>query len=212
MGTGPAAPPLVAVFSSRPPLLATGHDPLSSYRRLFDAAFVANGALGQTLVSATPLAFTGLAAAAAFRMRLFNIGGEGQLLVGAITASAAGLYFGGSGGPSAFAIAAMVVAGCAGGAAWALIPGVLRAFFKTNEIITSLMLNYVAAYLLTYLIFNSHSYWRETKGFNAAVFPTSKELPDSALWPAATVHLRGGIVLPLGARFAVLPAVLLWVL
>ena len=67
-------------------------------------------------------------------------------------------------------IAAMVVAGCAGGAAWALIPGVLRAFFKTNEIITSLMLNYVAAYLLTYLIFNSHSYWRQTKGFNAAVF------------------------------------------
>src|SRR5205085_6436671 len=62
----------------------------------------------------------------------------------AITASAAGLYFGGNGGPSAFVIAAMVVAGCAGGAAWALIPGVLRAFFKTNEIITSLMLNYVA--------------------------------------------------------------------
>ena len=208
----PAGSLVFAFFASGVVLLATGHDALSSYRKLFDAAFVANGALSDTLVAATPLAFTGLAAAAAFRMRLFNIGGEGQLYVGAITAFAAGLYFGGSGGPSAFAIAAMVVAGCAGGAAWALIPGILRAFFKTNEIITSLMLNYVAAYLLTYLVFNSHSYWRESKGFNAAVFPTSKTLPDSALWPAATVHVRGGIVLPLGAGFALLAAGVLWAL
>jgi simple sugar transport system permease protein len=208
----PAGSLVFAFFASGLVLLATGHDALSSYRRLFDAAFVAKGALSDTLVAATPLAFTGLAAAAAFRMRLFNIGGEGQLYVGAITAAAAGLYFGGSGGPSAFAIAAMVVAGCAGGAAWALIPGILRAFFKTNEIITSLMLNYVAAYLLTYLIFNSQSYWRQTTGFNAAVFPTSKTLPDSALWPAATVHVRGGIALPLGAGFAVLAAFVLWVL
>jgi ABC-type uncharacterized transport system permease subunit len=201
-----------AFFASGLVLLATGHDALSSYRRLIDAAFVAKGALGDTLISATPLAFTGLAAAAAFRMRLFNIGGEGQLYVGAITASAAGLYLGGAGGPSALAIAGMVVAGCAGGAAWALIPGILRAFFKTNEIITSLMLNYVAAYLLTYLIFSSESYWRQTKGFNASVFPTSKPLPDSAVWPAATIHLRGGVVLPLGAGFAVLAAALLWIL
>jgi simple sugar transport system permease protein len=145
-------------------------------------------------------------------MRLFNIGGEGQLYIGAITAAAAGLFLGGNGWPSAIVIAAMVVAGCAGGAAWALIPGILRAFFKTNEIITSLMLNYVAANLMTYLIFNTQSYWRETKGFNAAVFPTAKTLPDSALWPAATIHVRGGIALPLGAGIAVLVAFLLWAL
>src|SRR5213080_3853074 len=207
----PACSLVFAFFASGVVLLATGHDALSSYRLIFDAAFLNSGALGQTLISATPLVFTGLAAAAAFRMRLFNIGAEGQLYVGAITAAAAGLYLGGKGGSSPFVIAAMVVAGGAGGAAWALIPGVLRAFFKTNEIITSLMLNYVAAYLLTYLIFNSHSYWRETTGFNAAVFPTSKQLPDSALWPAATIHLRGGIVLPLGAGFALGAAALLWV-
>ena len=68
----------------------------------------------------------------------------------------------------------MVVAGCVGGALWGLIPGVLKAFFRTNEIITSLMLNYVAGLILTYLIFESESYWRETKGFNAKVFPTGK--------------------------------------
>jgi ABC-type uncharacterized transport system permease subunit len=208
----PAGSLVFAFLSSGLVLLATGHDPVSSYRRLLDAGFISHGALGQTLVSATPLAFTGLAAAAAFRMRLFNIGGEGQLYVGAITAAAAGLYFGGKGGASAFAIAAMVVAGCAGGAAWALIPGLLRAFFKTNEIITSLMLNYVAGYVLTYLIFNTESYWRQTTGFNAAVFPTSKSLPPSANWPAATVHVQGGVALPLGAGFAVLAAVVLWVL
>jgi ABC-type uncharacterized transport system permease subunit len=208
----PAASLVFAFLASGIVLQATGHSALSSYRKIFDAAFLSNGALGQTLIAATPLAFTGLAAAAAFRMRLFNIGGEGQLYIGAITAAAAGLYLGGSGGTSPFVIAAMVVAGCAGGAAWALIPGVLRAFFKTNEIITSLMLNYVAAYLLTYLIFNSESYWRQTEGFNATVFPTGKPLPDSAIWPSTTVHVQGDIALPLGAGLAILAAVVLWML
>jgi len=208
----PAGSLVFAFFASGIVLQSTGHDALSSYRKIIDAAFLSNGALGQTFISATPLAFTGLAAAAAFRMRLFNIGGEGQLYIGAITAAATGLYLGGSGGASPFVIAAMVVAGCAGGAAWALIPGILRAFFKTNEIITSLMLNYVAAYLLTYLIFNSESYLRQTKGFNATVFPTGKPLPGSAVWPAATIHVRGGIMLPLGAGLALLAAVVLWVL
>ena len=74
----------------------------------------------------------------------------------------------------------MIVAGAAGGAALALIPGVLRAFFSTNEIIISLMLNYVAALLLDYLIFDSKSYWRDTSTPDARVFPQGKTLPDSA--------------------------------
>ena len=193
-------------------LLATGHNPLTTYHQLVDAAFLQTGSLGQTLISATPLAFTGLAAAAAFRMKLFNIGAEGQMYMGAITGAAAGLYLGGRGGPSAFVIAAMVVAGCVGGVVWALIPAILRAFFKTNEILTSLLLNYVAGYVLTYLIFESESYWRETKGFNATVFPTGKELPHSAIWPAWTIHAQGGIAVPLGAGFAVLAAVIVWLL
>jgi simple sugar transport system permease protein len=106
----------------------------------------------------------------------------------------------------------MVAAGCAGGAAWASIPGVLRAFFKTNEIITSLMLNYVAGYLLTYLVFNTDSYWRQTKGFNASVFPTSKMLPARAFWPGWTIHAQGGIAVPLGIGIAVLVAIVLWTL
>src|SRR4051812_27789089 len=100
----PAGSLVFAFFASGIVLAATGHDALSSYRKLFDAAFLNSGALGQTLTSATPLAFTGLAAAAAFRMRLFNIGGEGQLFVGAITGSGAGLYLGATSAPSALVI------------------------------------------------------------------------------------------------------------
>jgi general nucleoside transport system permease protein len=193
-------------------LLATGIDPFSTYRQLFDAGFFQTDSLSQTMISATPLAFTGLAAAAAFRMRLYNIGAEGQMYMGAVVGSAAGLYFGGSTGSAALAIAAMVVAGCIGGTVWALIPGVLRAFFRTNEILTSLLLNYVAGLVITYLIFESESYWRQTKGFNATVFPKGKPLPRVAEWPTWTIHLQGGIAIPLGALLAVLAAVVLWVL
>jgi simple sugar transport system permease protein len=132
--------------------------------------------------------------------------------MGAIFGSGAGLLLGGGGGASPAVIGAMVVAGCVGGALWASIPGVLRAFLGTSEILTSLMLNYVAAYVLTYLIFQSQSYWRETKGFNATVFPTGKPLPSNAVWPAWMLHTQGGIPIPLGIFFAVLAAVVLWVL
>jgi general nucleoside transport system permease protein len=186
-------------------LLATHHAPLHTFRRLFDAAFLDNGALTDTMVSATPLAFTGLCAAVAFRMNLFNIGGEGQLYAGAITGATVALLL--SGAPSPVVIAAMMVAGAAGGAALAAIPGVLRAFFSTNEIITSLMLNYVVALILDYLIFDSHSYLRDTSGFEASVFPQGKTLPDEATWPSWAVH---GLVIPLGAVVAVALAFALW--
>src|SRR5215211_2335766 len=185
-------------------LLITGHDPVETYRRLFDSAFLANGALSATVVSATPLAFTALAAAAAFRMNLFNIGGEGQLYMGAILAAAVALATGGW--PTAIVVVLMCATGAIGGALWALIPGVLRAFFATNEIITSLMLNYVAALILTYLIFDSESYWRDTSSFEARTFPQGKTFPDSATWPTFDVS---NVVVPLGFVIAIGCAVVL---
>jgi ABC-type uncharacterized transport system permease subunit len=188
-------------------LVATHHPPLHTFRRLFDAAFLDNGALTETLVSATPLAFTGLCAAVAFRMNLFNIGGEGQLYAGAITGATVALLL--ASAPSPVVIAAMMLAGAAGGAALAAIPGVLRAFFSTNEIITSLMLNYVVALILDYLIFDSHSYLRDTSGFEASVFPQGKTMPDSATWPSWTMQ---GLLIPFGAVVAVVLACALWFL
>ena len=196
---------VVAFLFATVVLVATHHAPLHTFRRLFDAAFLGNGALTETVVAATPLAFTGLAAAVAFRMKLFNIGGEGQLYAGAITGVTVGLLL--AGAPSPIVIGAMMLAGAAGGALVAAIPGLLRAFFSTNEIITSLMLNYVVALILDYLIFDSHSYLRETKGFEASVFPQGKTLPNEATWSSWTLH---GLVVPLGAVVAVALAIAVW--
>ena len=187
-------------------LAATGHAPVTTFRRLFDAAYLADGALANTLIAATPLAFTGLAAAVAFRMRLFNIGGEGQLYFGAIGAAGAALLLAGQSSP--VIIAAMVLAGAALGAAWGAIPGLLRAFLHTNEIITSLMLNYVAVVVLNYLIFDSLSYWRDTSP-TGQVFPQGKALPDAASWPISTL---GSVAIPFGFLLAISVAAGVWVL
>jgi len=187
-------------------LLATGHAPVTTFRRLFDAAYLSNGALTNTLIAATPLAFTGLAAAVAFRMRLFNIGAEGQLYFGAIGAAGAALLLHGASTP--VLVVAMIAGGAALGAAWGAIPGLLRAFLRTNEIITSLMLNYVAALVLNYLIFDSLSYWRDTSS-TGLVFPQGKVLVDAATWPVATI---GSIAIPFGFLVAVAAAFVIWVL
>ncbi len=187
-------------------LTATGHSPPTTFRRLFDAGFLADGALGNTLIAATPLAFTGLAAAVAFRMRLFNIGAEGQLYLGAIGAAGMALLLAGQ--STLVLVVAMVIGGAALGAAWGAIPGLLRAFLHTNEIITSLMLNYVAALVLNYLIFDSLSYWRDQSA-TGLVFPQGKMLPDAATWP---VTMLGSVPIPLGFLLAVAVAALIWLL
>jgi ABC-type uncharacterized transport system permease subunit len=193
-------------------LAITGHDPGHTFRRLFEAAFTANGALTSTLVYATPILFTGLAAAAAFKMQLFNIGGEGQFFMGAILAVGIALYLGDHGVASTpVFVLAMCAAGAAGGAAWAAIPAALRAFFRTNEIITSLMLNYVAGLVLTYLIIDSHSYWRDLETFEGQTFPLGKTIPEGANWPSATVDVAGGVVIPLGFGIGIVVAAVMWV-
>jgi len=203
----PAGSVVVAFVVMALVLLATHHPPLHTFGRLLDTGFGSKRALNATFVSATPLLFTGLCAAVAFRMNLFNIGAEGQLYAGAIMGAAAGLLLGNHTGW--LSVPGMMVAGAAGGAAFALIPGALRAFLSTNEIITSLMLNYVAALVLDYLIFDSESYWRDTSSPSAKVFPQGKNLPDAASWPVSHV---GGLVLPFGLLIGVALATAIWLL
>jgi simple sugar transport system permease protein len=203
----PAGSIVVAIALMTVVLVVTGHSPGHTFRKIYETAFSSTTALEETLVSATPLLFTGLCAAVAFRMNLFNIGGEGQLYTGAILAAGAALLLAGS--PGAVSIPAMIVAGAAGGAALALIPGFLRAFLSTNEIIVSLMLNYIVALVLNYLIFDSQSYWRDTSTPEARVFPQGKTLPDEAFWPL--VHL-GGLAIPFGFAVGIAIAALVWVL
>jgi len=190
-------------------LVLTGHSAWETYRKIVEAGFTGNGALSATLISATPILFTGLAAAAAFRMQLFNIGAEGQLYLGAIGASWIALQLGARDMTSTpVFVVAMCVAGAVLGAFWALIPGVLRAFARTNEIITSLMLNYVAGLLLTYLIFDSSSYWRDTSTLQARSFPQGKPMPEASYWPT----FGSSVVVPLGFLIGILAALGLWVL
>ena len=99
-------------------------------------------------------------------------------------------------------------AAAAGGALWALIPGVLKAFARTNEIITTLMLNYVAGLLLTYLIFDSASPWRDVSTIEARSFPqVDRRLPTSQFWPTWSPR---GVVVPFGFLLALGVAVGLW--
>src|SRR5204863_5328374 len=189
-------------------LVITGHGPLHTYKRIFVAAFDGKAAWNDTITLATPLLFTGLAAAVAFRMLLFNIGAEGQLYIGAITGSGIAIWL----GPhhaKVFTILAMCVCAGAGAALWALIPAVLKAFGKTNEIITSLTLNYVAGLLLTYMIFDSASPWRDISTVQTRSFPQAIALQPSQFWPTLT---PGKIVLPFGFLLAVGIAVGLYVL
>ena len=190
-------------------LALTGHDVHETYREILDAGFTGNGAMSATLVSATPILFTGLAAAAAFRMQLFNIGAEGQLYLGAVGASWIALQFGDHDVTwTPLFVVSMCAAGAVMGALWASIPGVLRAFANTNEIITSLMLNYVAGLLLVYLIYDSSSYWRDTSTLQARSFPQGKPVPDAAYWPT----FGSSVVVPLGFAIGLAAALGLWVL
>jgi simple sugar transport system permease protein len=186
----------------------TGHDPITTYRRVFDSAFVGSQAWTYTLVSATPLLFTGLAAAVAFRMQLYNIGAEGQLYIGAICGAGAAIWLGPHEG---IVLTVFFMCACAagGGALWALIAGVLKAFARTSEILTTLMLNYVAGQLLTYLIFDSASPWRDVSTVQSRSFPQAIPLADGQFWPTWTVL---GAVVPLGFLIAVAVAVGLTIL
>ncbi len=187
-------------------LMATGHDPVATYEQIFQAAFTNPGAIRGTFIFGTPLLFTGLCAAVAFRMRVWNIGGEGQLYMGAVGASGAGLALGGE--PALVVIPAMIIAGALAGMIWAAIPGILRAYGSTNEILTSLMLNYVAGLLTYYLIYDSASFWRDLVSPAARVFPLGRYLSANAGWPGIGAD---PLSIPMGFLLGAGVAALIWV-
>jgi simple sugar transport system permease protein len=135
-------------------------------------------------------------------MRVWNIGGEGQLYMGAVGASGVGLLLGGL--PQPLLILAMILGGALAGLLWAMIPGLLRAYLRTNEILVSLMLNYIAGLFMYYLIYDSTSFWRDTTSPSALVFPQGKYLQPAADWPGMVL---GSFTLPFGFIAGVVLAV-----
>ncbi len=208
---------LVPVLSVAAALVATavllavfGVNPFETYRAMWDGAFggLFGGdvySLSETLVRATPLILAGLAVAVSFKMKFWNIGAEGQLVMGGIAASGVALFLPGAvpGIPQNAVVYGLLMGGAAilAGAAWALVPALLRAYLNVNEIITTLMLNYVAILWYSHLF---TSVWNDPQGFG---------FPGSALFERFTwfprffdTRLHFGLVLGLIA------AVFVWVL
>jgi general nucleoside transport system permease protein len=151
------------------------------------------GPLSETIVTATPLICAGLAVSLAFRSGLFNIGGEGQVVAGAITSGYVGFAWH---LPVFIHLVVAILAGILGGAAWGFIPGFLKARTGAHEVITTIMLNYVAGYLLLYLL-NTHTFQRA--GRSDAI---SYEVDGSARLPhlaGAQLRIHFGIILALAA-------------
>lgn len=157
-------------------LFLTGENPFTVYRQMVDAAFGSSRGFSETLISSTPLILTGVAVAVAFKMLVWNIGAEGQFLLGAVFAAGVAIWLG-DGTPAAVALPIVILAGGVGGAFWASLSAVPRVYIGTNEIITTLMLNFIALNFMNYLIFGSNSPWRDPE---VATFPQGRPIPGGA--------------------------------
>jgi len=188
-------------------LRLAGANPLFVYQRMASVAFGDLYGWSDTTVKATPLILAGLGVSIAFRMRLWNIGAEGQLFLGALFASGVALNWLPPDAPMVVMILAMAVAGFVGGMLWGLIPGILKAKLNVNEIITTLMLNYVAIELVKYFV---NGPWRE------GGFPLTPQFPRQAWLPRLTdygemVPQFRGLTAHGGIVIAVILAIILWV-
>jgi len=178
-----------------------GINPVDAYAALLEGAFGSLSGLGITLQKTVPLLFAGLGVAFAFRCGLFNIGGEGQLHMGALLGGWLALTFAGL--PAPVLLPAVLIASFIGGGIWGAIPGLLRAKWNMSEIITTILMNYIGFWFVSFML---HGPLQESRGY----YPQSEILPGASwlpiIWPAARVHL--GLVLALLAAAGVY--VVLW--
>jgi len=188
-------------------ILYAGGNPWLSYAHIAEASFGNIGVLSDTIVKATPILLTSLACSIAFRMRLWNIGAEGQFIMGAFGASAVVLtpLLPAETSPWLF-IPAMMLAGMLAGAIWGFIPGILKARLQVNEIITTLMLNYIAIAWLNFFIF---AVWSEGGFQMSPKFPKNTWLPRLLDYANQFPVLRG-LTTHIGFLIGVLAAVVLW--
>ena len=194
----------VAILLGAVVMLIFGDNPLKAYQGLAIGAFGGAKALSRTLLKATPLIFTGLSVAVAFKAGLFNIGASGQFIFGTICSVAVGVHF--EGLPLAIHLPFALLAGIVGGAIWGTIPGLLKVYTGAHEVIVTIMLNYIAALFAGWTVYAGGSQgqtpgplWDATAGpisRTADVLPTA-QLP-LLLNPSYKLHL-GVIIAPLVA-------------
>ena len=189
---------LLALILGTVLFLWVGANPVHAYLEIIKGAFGSLYNFSEVLVRATPLILCGLSVMLAGKMMIWNIGAEGQLVMGGVAGAGVALFLS-SQIPGPMVIGLMLLAGFLGGALWGLVPGFLKARFGVSEIITSLMLNYVAILWLEHLYFGP---WRDPAGRG---FPGTAMFPDMAWFPrflGTRVHL--GLLVGLAA------ALLIW--
>ena len=177
---------------------ALGKDPVRGLQVFFWEPIKSPYALGELMVKATPLLIIALGLSVCFRSNVWNIGAEGQFVIGAVAAGGVALLADKTTGP--WIIPAILLAGVAGGMAWAGITAVLRDRFNANEILVSLMLVYVADMVLSYLVFGP---WKDPAGYN---FPQTKTFEAVTQIP----RLMAGSRVNIGIVLALLGVVALW--
>lgn len=155
-------------------IIAWGANPLTAYLALLDGAFGSWNSLAETLLRAIPLTFTGLAIAIAFRGGAFNLGAEGQLFLGATAAAFVGLALPDM--PPLVVIPTMILTAALVGAFWSLVAGVLKIRFGANELITTIMLNYIAILFVSFLL---RGPLQEAAGY----LPQTERLASNARFP-----------------------------
>jgi simple sugar transport system permease protein len=186
-------------------LLVLGANPFEAYGALIEGAFGSSNALADTVVKATPLLLVGLGICISFRANVINIGGEGQMIIGALTATALGLAYPNASGWLMIPLSMLL--GFLGGALWGGIPGFLKAYFNVNEILSTIMMNAIAVQLMNYLL--SGPMIDPTQLSKASRIPQTARLSQAFDLPRLVptrLHLGAGIAVVL----AVLVYILLW--
>lgn len=169
----PVVSVVVAVLVGSIVIRLAGGDPLVAFQAMFLGAFGGTRQIGETLLRATPLVFTGLAVAYGFRTGLFNIGAEGQLFLGGLAAAFIGVKAAGL--PWALSVPVVLVSAAVAGAAWAFVPALLKARIGAHEVITTMMFTYIGRYLVSWVIL----YRFKDEG----AIPQTPELPASSQLP-----------------------------
>jgi ABC-type uncharacterized transport system permease subunit len=183
--------------------LIAGANPIFAISEIFMGSFGSMYGIKETITKAIPLILIGTGLTLAFRAKFWNIGAEGQLLMGAIFATWTGLTFGES-LPSYIIVPMIFTAGFIGGGLWGIIPAILKIKYSINEVISTLMLNYICAEFLTMLIVGP---WKGKERFG---FPGTNNLPDSAilgLIPGSRIHYS---TLILGIICAIVLAIVIY--
>lgn len=179
-------------------IAATGHDALSVYTSMLTGTFGSTYAISETVVKAIPLMLTSLGVGVAMRMRLWNIGAAGQLLMGAFATTGVALAF--PQWPWYIMMPVLLLVSFIAGGLWAILAAIPKALWNISEIITTLMLNYVAALWIRYLV---QGPWRDP---TLVLYPFSSEFP-----PAAKSPTFGDTRIHLGLLFALVIAAILTV-